>query len=256
MREKKPVGAATSIPLRCLFAAVLVVHAIAAVAAEVDFSGVWMPDDRAATQWSVGSVPFTPRGAAEFRGFDPRKGDSVRYCMPFGTPRNTLSTAPRPIEILQRPEQITLLFDGMNDVRRIHLDGRAHPRDALASWMGHSIGSWQGAVLRVDTVATNHESILDESGLPHSDKARITERLRVEIVRGRKTLIDDILIDDPLYYREPLRATRQFVWAPAAAMSEGSSLCLLDQWRQRLEQLNKELTDKKDSTVVSQERRQ
>ena len=77
--------------------------------------------------------------------------------MRYGTPRNTLSTAPYPLEIVQRPERLTMIFDRLGDVRRVFLDGRARPNPLWPTWLGHSLGHWEGETLVIETVAMTQE---------------------------------------------------------------------------------------------------
>src|SRR5262245_32224131 len=76
----------------------------AASALPVDFSGLWVPATRPGDALAPDKLHMTERGKAALAAFDPRHHDSTRFCMPYGTPRNTLSTAPYPLEIVQRPE--------------------------------------------------------------------------------------------------------------------------------------------------------
>src|SRR5262245_18411342 len=89
----------------------LLLLASPALAAVPDISGTWMPDADVAQAWAPAAMPFTPAARQRFETFDARRKDSTLFCMPLGTPRNILSTAPYPVEILQRPERITLIFD-------------------------------------------------------------------------------------------------------------------------------------------------
>jgi hypothetical protein len=210
-------------------------------ATAADFSGVWLPAGNLDAPLSADSAPVTPKAKAALATFDPRHKDSTRFCMPYGTPRNTLSTAPYPIEILQRPERLTIIFDRLGDVRRIYLDGRKRAKNVWPTWLGNSLGHWEGDTLVVDTVAMTSESILTDDGLPHSDDMTLQERMNVIERDGGKVLKDEITITDPAMYAAPIKVARYFRRADDARMSEGSGLCLLDQWRQRLETRNKTL---------------
>jgi hypothetical protein len=202
-----------------------------------DFSGIWMPVADADTALSADKLSLTEQGKEALAAFDPRRQDSTRFCMPYGTPRNILSTAPYPIEVLQRPERLTVIFDRLGDVRRIFTDGRAHPDGMWPNWLGHSIGTWEGKTLVIDTVALTSESILSDQGLPHSEEMKISERLSLD---DEGQLRDEITITDPVMYETPIKAVRIFRRAPKAQMSEGSAICLLDQWRKQLETRNRE----------------
>lgn len=201
-----------------------------------------MPVPELAVAWEPADVALTAAGATALSEYDRRRHDSALYCMPLGTPRNMLSSAPAPIEILQRPEQITIIFDGRGDVRRIYLDKRPHPADPIANWMGHSIGTWDGESLRIDTVAMTSESRLNESGLPHSDAMRLTEVWRL-VDRNDETLLSvSIQIDDRVNYESALMTTRFFRRSPHTVPAETAANCQLDQWRDYLERHSKELS--------------
>jgi len=205
-----------------------------------DLSGIWVPEG-GAPLLSPEGLPLTDKGKTALAAFDPQRHDSTRFCMPYGTPRNILSTAPYPIQILERPEQITIIFDRLGDVRRLFMDGRDHPLDPWPTWLGHSTARWEGRTLVIDTVAMTHESILTDTGLPHSEQMRVSERLSF-IDRDR--FQDEITITDPVMYEKPFTVVRTFRRAPEAQMSEGSAICLLDQWRDQLEARNRALADK------------
>ena len=102
--------------------------------------------------------------------------DPSTFCFPPGPARVMLM--PYPFEIVQRPDQIWILFEYASGIRRIYTDGRSLPEDAPQSWMGFSIGKWDGDTLAVETSSLRPETWLDRMGTPHSDALRITERFR------------------------------------------------------------------------------
>jgi hypothetical protein len=223
--------------------AALWVAAASAAPGPADFSGIWVPIAGPGGALVAEQLGMTERARMALAAFDPEHHDSTRFCMPYGTPRNTLSTAPYPIEILQRPERLTMIFDRLGDVRRVFLDGRQRPDPLWPTWLGHSLGHWEGKTLVVETLALTKESILSDSGLPHSDDMRLIERFRLAGQRGAEQLEDEITIVDPSMYATPIKTIRRFERATGAQMSEGSVSCLLDQWRQDLERHNQKLAD-------------
>lgn len=204
-----------------------------------NFSGIWLPVADLADNWQKNSLPLTAEARKKLASFDQRKHDSTQFCLPFGTPRNTLNTAPYPVEILQKPNQITLVFDRLGDIRRIFLDGRSQPEDPIPNWMGHTIGQWENEQLNMQTIAITEESILSDSGLPHSESMQLQESLALVNKQGEEFLEYRLQLQDDQYYVKPLTATRYFRRAPHFEMGEGSGLCLLDQWRKQLEQINR-----------------
>jgi hypothetical protein len=85
---------------------------------------------------------------------------------------------------VQTPDLIVIVDGGFNPTRLIYLDGRLHPRDYTPSWMGHSIGRWDGDTVVVDTVGFNEPGRLGVTlgGLsqdsPRTEKVPVTERFR------------------------------------------------------------------------------
>src|SRR5262245_4199573 len=111
-------------------------------------------------------------------------------------------TTPYPMEIIQLPQQkrILMIYEGGAHVwRNIYMDDRAHPQgDELPStWMGHSVGRWEGDTLVVDVVGFNEGTWLDMSGKPHTDMLHVIERYSRS---NLYTLHYEATIDDPGAY--------------------------------------------------------
>jgi hypothetical protein len=106
-----------------------------------------------------------------------------------------------PYKLVQTPTLLVMLFeDDIPSHRQVFLDGRGHPKDPNPSWMGHSIGHWEGDVLVVDTVGFNDRSWLDPQGHPHTEKMRVVERIRRPDL-GHLEI--EFTIDDPAAYARP-----------------------------------------------------
>ena len=75
-------------------------------------------------------------------------------------------------------------------MRRIYLDGRPHPKDFDPSYVGHSIGHWEGDTLVVDTIGFKPQAILLQEGVPHGEDARVEERYRMVAGKYLETQID------------------------------------------------------------------
>jgi len=86
-------------------------------------------------------------------------------------------------------------------MRSIWTDGRKHPDDWDPTFYGHSIGHWEGATLVVDTVGIKTITEL-RPGMPHSDQLHVIEH--IHLAQGDpNTLIDDMLVEDPLALAKP-----------------------------------------------------
>ncbi len=126
---------------------------------------------------------------------------------PHGLPRQ-IGASPGGPEIIMLPSQVRMTWYWFNATRRIYTDGRGHPDgdDLVPSYMGNSIGKWEGDTLVVDTVGM-HAGIYDRSEAPHSDQVHLTERIRLI---GPDWLEDQMTIEDPVMFTAPWRVIRTF----------------------------------------------
>ena len=113
-----------------------------------------------------------------------------------------------------------IYYEFQHLVRQIHTDGREHPKDLVPTWMGDSIGKWEGDTLVVDTTGFNEQTWIDNTGRPHSDALHVVERLR-RVSPGVLQL--DITIDDLKAYVKPWMTQRLFDLKPGWEISE--SIC-------------------------------
>jgi hypothetical protein len=191
-----------------------------AVSAAPDLNGVWWIEDRSETiPVAASKLPFTPAGRAEYdkNRAALAKGETLPIgapnCFPPGVPR--LMLARYPIEIFQRPEQITFIHEMNHMVRMIYMD---EPQDAEPdpSFNGHSVGKWEGDALVVDSAAFKGKTILDPTGIPHSDALHIVERYTL----AGKVLKDKVTVDDPKIFTRPWDFTLSFRKRPDIRLME------------------------------------
>jgi hypothetical protein len=111
-----------------------------------------------------------------------------------------MSAVPYPYKIIQNPGLVIILFEAFATFRQIFTDGRSLPVDPNPSWMGYSVGKWEGDTLVVETAGFNDNTWLDTGGHPHSDALHVTERYH----RRDFGHIDlQITINDPKTYTKP-----------------------------------------------------
>ncbi len=131
--------------------------------------------------------------------------DPNTYCFPPGLSRSLLM--PYPFEVVQRPDQLYILFEYGSGIRRIYTDGRPRPPDLPLTWMGYSIGEWDGETLVVETDSLRPETWLDRIGTPHSDALRIQERFR----RGNSATLEiEFLFEDAKAFTRPWGGRKLF----------------------------------------------
>lgn len=116
---------------------------------------------------------------------------TTSLCLP-GMPLMMLG-GPYPIQILETPGLVTILLEEQNHFRLIHMNGK-HPEDPDPTYLGHSVGHWEGNTLVVDTIGLTDQTAIDRVGMPHSDELHVIERFRRT---GKDTMDLVITIDDP-----------------------------------------------------------
>jgi hypothetical protein len=143
-----------------------------------DLSGVWVavddpyPEEPAALPWAAALI--------KERQQNNMKDAPHNHCLP-GPPPVPGSSAPFIEKFVQTGSLLVLLFEDVPGFRQVFLDGRAHPANWDPTWMGHSVGKWDGDVLVVDTVGFNDRSWIGGLGggpFPHTEMLHMTERYR------------------------------------------------------------------------------
>ena len=128
---------------------------------------------------------------------------TIKACAPAG-PSRTIARGSA-FEIMQFPNRVVLRYEYDHWVRDVWMDGRGHPKDQPTTWMGHSIGWWEGDTLVVETVGMNDLTTLDSPGTPHSESLRFVERYtRV----NSDTLEIGTLFDDPVIFTKPIEGIK------------------------------------------------
>jgi hypothetical protein len=137
-----------------------------------------------------------------------RSFDGVSDCLPPGMPH--IQLIDKPFQILQKPKTLYFLYQENRLPRRAYLDHQ-HP-DVDVSFLGDSIAKWEGGTLVVDTIGLNDQTVLDASGLPHSDQLHVVERYHL----AKGILEDRITIEDSKTYAAPWSTVVRYRRMPAA----------------------------------------
>jgi hypothetical protein len=177
---------------------------------KTDFSGVWGPT----RPLSSGVPDPLPSNAAKVKEILENNGleNPTARCLPWGP----VIDGSWPIKFIQSPTTIVILIEDVFSYRQIHLDGRAHPTDADPTWMGHSIGRWEGDTLVVDTTNFNDKS-WSPSRRPHTEKLHLIERFR-RVDYGHLEI--ETTVDDPGSYKEPWSFKRESNLMPNEEIGE------------------------------------
>ncbi len=186
----------------------------------VDLSGVWVADTpRYLGDLSGGQdVPFQPWAEElyEERRATLGRDDPESRCLPHGVPK--VNTLPYPFKIFNTPNAVAILYEMYYLHRQVFTDGRELPDEYIApSWMGYSIGEWDGDEFVVTTSGFNDKMRMDTNGHPHTSQLVVTERFR-RLSLGRMEI--DVTIDDPGAYTVPWGVTMNHQLLPDTELLE------------------------------------
>jgi hypothetical protein len=209
-----------------------------------DLTGIWVIDANGRAGAALNgagnfesTAPFTPEARAKLADYhalvDPTGDSPGAHCVTHGMPLTIFLGGGYPVEFIQRPEQLTIIYETHNEVRRVFLDGRViDPADVLPSRGGISWGHWEGDTLVVET--TGLKEAIDQP-TAHSENARIIERYTPFTSDGRRRMKVEVTIDDPEFYTEPPTLVREYT-----ELAEGRMLdydCTEPAWDEYLEGL-------------------
>jgi hypothetical protein len=137
------------------------------------------------------------------------------HCLPAGVP--TADAHPiLPAKVVQETDLIVILYEA-HPFRQVFLDGRTLPKDPNPTWMGYSVGRWEGDTLVVQTAGFNGKTWLDLRGHPTTEALHITERFRR---RDFGHLDLQLMIDDPKAYNKPWTVAESWVLSPGDELEE------------------------------------
>ena len=123
---------------------------------------------------------------------------------------STMTMPREKIVVLQSPEELTILYEMPRMTRRVRMNA-THPPDLPRSYVGDSIGHWEGNTLVIDTVGFNGYAELDARGQPTSPALHTVERL----TPSADGIEIEVTIDDPEYYERAFTIKR--AWNKSSA---------------------------------------
>lgn len=201
-----------------------------------DLSGKWMiapggasldpadpsgahPDQLPMTSWGqqrfdAAKPPFGAKGT-----FAPNDPEQL-YCDPPGMTR--LYQYPWQFTIVQTSGDVYILFEFTHAWRLVSMN-HAHAKDFDPTWLGDSVGKYEGDALVIDTIGFNDKSWLDNVGHPHSDQLHTVERFRRA---SPDTLQLQLTIEDPKAYTKPFTTQRNF---KLSSFPLGETMCSISE---------------------------
>ena len=185
-----------------------------------DLSGIWQVMNTAA--WDIqdhaaqkgvpggqgvvegNDIPYQPWALAKKKENYQQRAtlDPEGKCYLPGVPR--LTYMPFPFQVIQKPNELTILYEFVHAVRYIFTNGAPHPPGQIDWWLGDSRGRWEGNTLVVDVIHFNDQTWFDRAGNFHSDALHLVERY---------TLIDPdhisyaVTVEDSKVFTKPWNMT-------------------------------------------------
>jgi len=185
-----------------------------------DLSGVWRgagPFYRFNIAEDLNAEDVQPWAEALFlqRVRDSRKDSPLARCLPVSIPFHNFFNLTR---IVQTPGLIVILYESPNSPHRsVFTDGRDLPKDPNPTWLGYSVGRWEGDTLVVTSAGFNDKGWLDSAGHPQTESLRITERLRR---RDFGHMDFEMTIDDPKVFTRPFTVKKERLLAADTELLE------------------------------------
>jgi hypothetical protein len=205
-----------------------------------DMTGVWQGGSNRIGTWEeanvdggfvAGNVPITPYAVKgkqpppPYQDWAQKKVDEsyarrgvdepMVRCLPPGVPRTTLMGL-FPMQIVQTPKMVVMLFEVFHEFRLIPIDGK-HPEDLDPSYMGDSVGHWDGDTLVVDVTGFNDKTWLAGVGTIHSEKLHVVEKFtRVDL----NTIVYEDTVEDPVVFTGPWTRHGTIMLRPGTRLQE------------------------------------
>jgi hypothetical protein len=184
-----------------------------------DLSGVWVVRNGSFyLTWDLKPEEMRPWAAALYKQREAnfRRDTDGIACLPPG-PKAAIGVGGFPIKIIQIPDLVVILHEYDTIFRQVFTDGRALPEDANPTWMGYSVGRWEGDTLVVTTAGFNDRTTIDLAGHPHTEALRVTERFHRRDVGH---LDVQMTFDDPKAYTRPWTLPMEFALVPDEDLME------------------------------------
>jgi len=136
---------------------------------------------------------YKPEWEAKRKGIDAALDDPTLFCLLPGVPR--IATMPMPMELVQTPKEVVIMHEAFRAWRRIPINANLkHPEDLTPTWMGDSVGRWEGDTFVVDTIGFNDKTWIGGGGSIHSEKMHVVERFTLN---DDDSMTYQVMVEDP-----------------------------------------------------------
>jgi hypothetical protein len=191
-----------------------------------DFTGLWNGPTRSVRPDASDVRPWA-KEVAQQRAEDFFKARPAFRCLPSGPETfGASSTATVWKRMLQTPSLIAILNDDLT-YRQVFMDGRTLESAPFPTWMGYSVGRWEGDTLVVESLGFNDRTWLNDRGLPHTEALRMTERYERPDFGHLRI---DVTFTDPAAYTKPVSFVVNMTLAADTEMLEAVCEVPSDHW--------------------------
>ena len=195
------------------------------LASKPDLTGVWSITSNDGTLKTLDgkTPPLTPAADAIYKKHlaqaakGDRSFDGMTECLPPGLPRLMLER--EPFEILQRDKAVYFVSQVNRLPRRAYFNEKLpSPADVDPVYLGFSVAKWDGDTLQIDSSGFRDVTLLDDSGLPHSEDLHLTERYTLS--KDGQKLSARFTIEDPKTFTRPWEARAEYKKLPGYEIPE------------------------------------
>lgn len=219
--------------------------AVAAQPMHPDFSGVWgayvEPGQSSFRSFRAGvKLPLKPDAQDKVKEYreliTPGDDNPGKFCLGYGMPESMMFSGGYPMEIVQRPDMIFIVYEAYHETRQFNFGRKIiKPGDRIPDRDGYSTAHWEGDTLVVETTSLKEQ---EDETWPHSADARIVERYHLAAdSKNDKVLEDDWTMYDPAFYTEPVKGVKKWSLEPQGVLLPYE--CDEEGWLDHLEALRK-----------------
>jgi len=146
-----------------------------------------------------GEIPYTAEARAKQQAnkADWLAMDPVVKCYMPGVPR--ANYLPFPFQIIQSPDHVVMAYEFASANRIVYMN-QPDFQAPIYSWMGHSLGRFEGDTLVIDVTDQVPDTWFDHAGNHHTEALKVVERYTLT---GPNTLMYEATLEDPNVYTSP-----------------------------------------------------
>ena len=206
------------------------VYASNSTAAATTIAGTWFSPMRSFTGFLGGARGWPTNDKAKAAAVNDPKATTQKDCIPIGIPALMFYPVANTIKV--EKDRVVMDVDWMDSERIIYLDGRKHPPATETTFLGHSVGRWEGTTLVVETTNFKEHPMGISTSVPSSTQKKVTEKFALGA--DGKTLTYSGTIEDPVYLNGPINWTGSWEYRPG--MTHSNQKCDVEVARRFLSQ--------------------